>query len=118
MHELVTARALKGGPWISFAVLSPGKAQNVWAAGMSYGERRKQPMVETDRNEEHIMASIVIKDLTESVDLDRKAMTAIIGGARTRGRVHGLAQSVFQSNRIVNYPSGFTHRMPQEQGKT
>lgn len=31
------------------------------------------------------MAKIVIKDLPENRDLDRKAMEAIIGGARLRG---------------------------------
>ncbi|MDT3671447.1 MAG: hypothetical protein ROZ37_14095 [Aromatoleum sp.] len=31
------------------------------------------------------MATIVIKDLPENVDLDREAMRAVIGGARLRG---------------------------------
>lgn len=59
------------------------------------------------------MATIVIKDLAESVDLDRQAMTAITGGARTRGRqpFPGQAisgQTILRSNRIINYPAGFT----------
>ncbi|HJW24121.1 MAG TPA: hypothetical protein VJ576_04420 [Rhodocyclaceae bacterium] len=52
------------------------------------------------------MAKIVIKDLTESVDLDRQAMVAITGGARIRGR-HPLAgYTPLRSNRIVDYPPG------------
>lgn len=31
------------------------------------------------------MATIVIKDLPENIDLDRAAMRAVIGGARLRG---------------------------------
>lgn len=31
------------------------------------------------------MATIVIKDLPENVDLDREAMRAVVGGARLRG---------------------------------
>lgn len=53
------------------------------------------------------MANIIIKDLTESVDLDRKAMTAIIGGARAGGRQPAFGQSLFQVNRLVSYPAGF-----------
>jgi hypothetical protein len=34
--------------------------------------------------EEHIMATIVIKDLQENTELDRQAMLAIAGGARYR----------------------------------
>ncbi|HEY0845001.1 MAG TPA: hypothetical protein VGE12_06515 [Noviherbaspirillum sp.] len=50
------------------------------------------------------MASIVIKDLNESVDLDRKAMLAVIGGARARGRHPLSAQAMIKSNRIVTFP--------------
>lgn len=53
------------------------------------------------------MAHIVIKDLPESVDLDRQAMTAITGGARTRGRQPFPGTTIFRSTRIVNYPPGF-----------
>lgn len=53
------------------------------------------------------MATIVIKDLQESVDLDRQAMTAITGGARNRARQPLPAQSILRSTRIVNYPPGF-----------
>ena len=54
------------------------------------------------------MAKIVIKDLTESVDLDRKAMLAITGGARTRGRQAALAHRISHLPRVLDYPAGFT----------
>lgn len=54
------------------------------------------------------MASIVIKDLTENVDLDRKAMLAISGGSRTRGRQASLEHRVFHHPRVIDYPAGFT----------
>lgn len=53
------------------------------------------------------MANILIKDLTESVDLDREAMTRILGGARSR---HPQSFSVAASTsaaRLVTYPTGF-----------
>jgi len=53
------------------------------------------------------MATIIIKDLQESVELDRKAMTAITGGARNRTRQPLPAQSILRSTRIVSYPPGF-----------
>lgn len=54
------------------------------------------------------MTIIVIKDLPESVDLDRQAMVAITGGARTRGRQTFIESTIIRSTRIVNYPTGFT----------
>ena len=63
------------------------------------------------------MAKIVIKDLTESVDLDRKAMLAVIGGARSRGRQPLPAQAFIQSNRIVNFPGGFARTSAQGHSK-
>lgn len=54
------------------------------------------------------MTIIVIKDLAESVDLDRQAMVLITGGARTRGRQTFVGSTIFRSTRIVNYPTGFT----------
>ena len=56
------------------------------------------------------MTIIVIKDLAESVDLDREAMVAITGGARTRGRQPMSGSAIFRSARIVNYPTGFTSK--------
>ena len=49
------------------------------------------------------MAIIVIKDLPESVDLDRQAMLAITGGARTRGRPAFLARTALPRTKIVQY---------------
>lgn len=61
------------------------------------------------------MANIVIKDLTESIDLDRQAMASIIGGARTRGRF--IPRRVVPSaTRIVNYPRGFAGNLPPIMG--
>jgi hypothetical protein len=60
---------------------------------------------------EPAMATIVIKDLTESIDLDRQAMASIIGGARTRGR-YIPARATTSSTRIVNYPRGFAGNLP------
>jgi hypothetical protein len=54
------------------------------------------------------MSKLVIKDLPESVQLDRAAMTAIVGGARTSGRFLGVtAQAVPEQTRVVDYPVGF-----------
>lgn len=64
------------------------------------------------------MASIVIKDLLESVELDRKAMVAIVGGARSSGVRTPLGRTILQTNRIVSYPTGFVSRSRQETGKS
>lgn len=53
------------------------------------------------------MSKIVIKDLTESIELDREAMSAITGGARTRGNRSSFDPAIFRSTKIVNYPPGF-----------
>jgi hypothetical protein len=50
---------------------------------------------------ENIMASIVIKDLPESIELDRQAMVAIVGGSRYRGRTVLPNQTAFGNNKIV-----------------
>lgn len=47
------------------------------------------------------MAIIVIKDLPESIDLDRQAMLAITGGARVRGRPTSLGRAIFSGTKIV-----------------
>ncbi|AGW91385.1 MULTISPECIES: hypothetical protein [Cupriavidus] len=64
------------------------------------------------------MAVIVIKDLSDSMDLDRQAMTAILGGGRTAGGQawHGLRRQGVA--RIVDYPGGLPgnrYVMPREQ---
>lgn len=61
------------------------------------------------------MASIIIKDLAESVDLDREAMIAISGGARTRGRQPFAGSAIFRSTRIVNFPRGFITPLSERQ---
>jgi len=53
------------------------------------------------------MAVINIKDLPQSVELDRRAMLAIVGGARAGVRPIDLEGSAFRSARIVDYPPGF-----------
>jgi len=53
------------------------------------------------------MALINIKDLPQSVELDRAAMLAIVGGARARSRPADLVGAALRSSRIVDYPPGF-----------
>jgi hypothetical protein len=64
---------------------------------------------------EQIMATIKIKDLTESVDLDREAMLAITGGSRF-GRHIPAARTILRTSRIVNYPAGFASAAPANIG--
>lgn len=47
------------------------------------------------------MATIVIKDLPENMDLDREAMQAITGGARLRGSPAGPVRA---SARAARFP--------------
>jgi hypothetical protein len=53
------------------------------------------------------MAKLIIKDLVESVELDRDAMAAIVGGARVGARSSAAAPLVPASTRVVDYPPGF-----------
>lgn len=53
------------------------------------------------------MAKLIIKDLTESVALDREAMAAIVGGARVGARSSLAAPLVPAATRVVEYPPGF-----------
>ncbi|MEW9581866.1 hypothetical protein [Paraburkholderia sp. DGU8] len=53
------------------------------------------------------MAKLIIKDLADSVELDREAMAAIVGGARVGVRSTSAAPLVPASTRIVEYPPGF-----------
>jgi hypothetical protein len=55
------------------------------------------------------MAIIVIKDLSDSIDLDRQAMLAISGGARS-GRPWQTLAGLSQDKRIVDYPPGMARR--------
>lgn len=53
------------------------------------------------------MAKLIIKDLTENVELDREAMAAIVGGARVGARSSIAAPLVPVLTRVVEYPPGF-----------
>ena len=53
------------------------------------------------------MATIVVKDLPENIDLDREAMTSITGGARMRASKTIFTHLPLQGSRIVTYPPGF-----------
>jgi hypothetical protein len=53
------------------------------------------------------MAIIAIRDLTESTDLDRQAMAAIIGGARIGARYSFIPHPAANASRVVDYPPGF-----------
>jgi hypothetical protein len=57
---------------------------------------------------ERFMATIVIKDLPENVDLDREAMLAIVGGARLQGGHHFRARRMSGGARVVTFASGGT----------
>ena len=59
------------------------------------------------------MSKLTIKDLAESVDLDRDAMTTIIGGARMRGQINP-EQASAHATRVVPYPDTLPrqHSMP------
>lgn len=56
------------------------------------------------------MAAINIKDLADSIDMDRQAMQAISGGARMRGKQAPLIKQAFGTVRLVDYPPGFDKR--------
>lgn len=60
------------------------------------------------------MALINIKDLPQSVELDRRAMLAVVGGARAGARPADLVESAVRSGRIVDYPPGFVRDKPAE----
>lgn len=53
------------------------------------------------------MTKLIIKDLSDSVELDRQAMAAIVGGARIGARLNVAAPLVPASARVVEYPPGF-----------
>jgi hypothetical protein len=58
------------------------------------------------------MAKLVIKDLSASVELDRQAMTAIVGGARAGARFFGATGDQPATSRtvarVVDFPPGFS----------
>jgi hypothetical protein len=49
------------------------------------------------------MAGIVIKDLSDNLELDRKAMQAITGGSRLRSQVRALGAAPAASPGIVDF---------------
>jgi hypothetical protein len=52
------------------------------------------------------MATIVIKDLRESSELDRQAMLAIAGGSRLRGRSAASGRPAPQRVRLFDLSAG------------
>ncbi|MFS0758268.1 hypothetical protein ABC383_26735 [Noviherbaspirillum sp. 1P10PC] len=52
------------------------------------------------------MAKITIKDLSDSTELDRAAMQAIVGGARNGGRPWQPEPAPSGPVRIIDYPPG------------
>jgi hypothetical protein len=52
------------------------------------------------------MANIVIKDLSDNLELDRKAMQAISGGSRLRSQVRAAGSAPASSPRIVDFKTG------------
>ncbi|SAL77639.1 hypothetical protein [Caballeronia telluris] len=61
------------------------------------------------------MAVIVIKDLADSVLLDREAMTAIVGGSRTGAHQGFRARPAVNANRLSNYPGVAVQSVPAPQ---
>jgi hypothetical protein len=64
------------------------------------------------------MAVIVIKDLADSIDLDREAMVAITGGARVRGRQSPLGRTSFRGTRLVDLATGTVRTPGGTQGRS
>jgi hypothetical protein len=60
--------------------------------------------------QEEEMGKIAIKDLSENVDLDRKAMQAISGGARLRSQGGAGAVQPVRGQKIVDLRSGAVRR--------
>lgn len=57
------------------------------------------------------VAKIIIKDLSDSTELDRAAMQAIVGGARNGGRPWQPEPAPSSAARIIDYPPGMAgHR--------
>jgi hypothetical protein len=52
------------------------------------------------------VAKITIKDLSDSTELDRAAMQAIVGGARNGGRPWQPEPAPSGPARIIDYPPG------------
>ena len=52
------------------------------------------------------MAKIVIRDLSENVELDRKAMQAIAGGSRYRAQAGAAVTQQARGKHIVDFRTG------------
>jgi hypothetical protein len=64
------------------------------------------------------MPTIHIRDLSDSTELDLKAMRAIVGGARGGSQPWQAIAASFKDRRIVDYPPGFKPRsVPGTHGK-
>ena len=50
--------------------------------------------------------AIVIKDLSDNLDLDRKAMQAVRGGSRLRAQGRAAGAAPASSSRIVDFRTG------------
>lgn len=50
------------------------------------------------------MAVLKIRDLADSVELDRQAMHTIVGGAREGSRASFRIRPASNTNRVVDYP--------------
>ena len=55
------------------------------------------------------MATLKIKDLSDSTELDREAMRAIVGGARG-SQPWQASPEFFRDRRLVDYPPGIKPR--------
>jgi hypothetical protein len=62
------------------------------------------------------MAHITIKDLSDNVELDRKAMQSIAGGSRWRGQGGAVGRPSAAGQRIVDFKTGAAPR-PGTPGK-
>jgi hypothetical protein len=58
------------------------------------------------------MATIVIKDLRESTELDQQAMLAIAGGSRWRGGAKGAGRAAIQRVRLFDLSAGGAGKKP------
>ena len=58
------------------------------------------------------MATIVIKDLPENIDLDRAAMRALVGGSRLRGSGTGTARPVARRIQLFDLSRGRPGKSP------
>jgi hypothetical protein len=74
---------------------------------IEFGARASLRAIAYIQVQEVPMALINIKDLPQSDELDRRAMLAIVGGARAGARPTSLVGTTFRSGRVVDYPPGF-----------